>query len=544
MITSCRILTCTMMTKTRLWSILHSDNKKDILAGLAAHCGQISVGLAQGYSAILIPRLFESNFANQSQASWIASLSVVSNPLGALVAGFFAELFGRRSAIALASLPHVAGWLLIALSTSVPMLYVGRFISGIGCGMANGLYLYVSETAAPDQRAWLSSCGPVLVSLGVLIVYTLGTITTWQKTAAISIGPAILSLALTRMLPETPAWLASRGRTDEAKEALLWLRGPGFNIDKEYQELCDANAKRKEKQESLLRALHMPNVWKPFLILLIFFTLQQLSGIYVILFYAVNVLLDIGVNVNEYVTSVGIGVIRLFASILGAGLANIFGRKSLSFISGIGMAITAIGIALSFRFNLPSWIPLFCIGTHVAASMIGFLTLPWVMTSELYPLRFRGSLGGLTTSIVQVLMFATIKMYPDLNAIVGLEITMWIFSAASLLGAIFALTILPETQGCSLDDIEMKFSCKSNDSSTNSKIFSDIWSQPKNITLKRFVSISKEKQSNIVTNAYTYDNFCLELSPKNLEKNNKISEKELTRDQQVLTSIAIEHAYI
>ncbi|CAL1686914.1 unnamed protein product [Lasius platythorax] len=535
-----------MITQTKLWwKILHSGNKKAILAGLAAHSGQISVGLSQGYSAILIPRLFESNFVDQSQASWVASLGVVSNPLGALVAGFCAEFFGRRSAIVLATLPHIAGWLLIALSKNVPMLYAGRFVSGIGSGMANGLYLYVSETAAPGQRAWLASCGPVLVSLGVLIVYTLGAITTWQKAAAISVGPAILSLALTRMLPETPAWLASRDRTDEAKEALLWLRGPGFNVDKEYQELRDANAKRKKKEESLLRALHKPNVWKPFLILLVFFALQQLSGIYVILFYAVNVLEDIGVDVNEYAASVGMGVIRLFASILGAGLANTFGRKCLAFVSGFGMAIAAMGVALSFRYELPSWLPLLCIGTHVGASMIGFLTLPWVMTSELYPLRFRGSLGGLTTSIVQVLTFATIKMYPDLNAVVGLEITMWIFSAAGLLGAIFALTILPETRGRSLDDIEMKFSRKSDDSSTNScKIFSNVWSQPKNITLKRFASISEEKQSNIITNAYTYDNFCLELSPENLKKSTKILEKEPTQDQRVITSIAIEHAYI
>lgn len=152
------------------------------------------------------------------------------------------------------------------------------------------------------------------------------------------------------MLPETPAWLASRGRTDEAKEALLWLRGAGLNVDKEYQELCETNAKRKEKKESLLQALHMPNVWKPFLILVAFFVLQQLSGIYVILFYAVNVLKDIGINTNEYVASVVMAFIRLFASILGAGLANNLGRRVLAFISGFGMAVAAIGIALSFRF--------------------------------------------------------------------------------------------------------------------------------------------------------------------------------------------------
>lgn len=152
------------------------------------------------------------------------------------------------------------------------------------------------------------------------------------------------------MLPETPAWLASRGRTDEAKEALLWLRGPGLDADKEYQELCETNAKREEKKESALRSLHMPSVWKPFLILLAFFALQQLSGIYVILFYAVSVLKDIGIDVNEYAASIGIGVIRLLTSILGVVLANTFGRKTLAFISGLGMTVAAMGVALSVRF--------------------------------------------------------------------------------------------------------------------------------------------------------------------------------------------------
>lgn len=159
-------------------------------------------------------------------------------------------------------------------------------------------------------------------------------------------------------MPETPVWLAARGRADEAKEALLWLRGPGLDTDKEYQELCEANLKRKEKKESLLRALHMPNVWKPFLILLAFFALQQLSGIYVILFYAVNVLKDIGIDVNEYAASVGVGVIRLFASILGAVLANKIGRKTLAFISGFGMAVAASGVALSSRFATPIFLTL------------------------------------------------------------------------------------------------------------------------------------------------------------------------------------------
>nr|XP_033336524.1 facilitated trehalose transporter Tret1-like isoform X1 [Megalopta genalis] len=515
---------------------------KSIFAGLAAHSGQISVGLGQGFSAILLPQLQKSNFADTSQQSWIASLGVVSNPIGSLMAGLCAEWFGRRSAIALASLPHAAGWLLIALSTNVPMLYVGRFISGIGMGMANGLYLYVSETSAPNQRAWLGSCGPVLVSLGVLIIYTLGAITTWEKAAAISIGPAILSLALTRMIPETPGWLVARGRNDEAKESLLWLRGAGSTTDKEYEELCETNLKREEKKESLLKALHMPSVWKPFLILLVFFALQQMSGIYIILFYAVNVLkdIDININVDEDTASVGIGVIRLFASIAGAGLANSFGRKVLAFISGLGMAVSAVGVALTFRFKLPSIISLVCVGGHVGSSMLGFLTLPWVMTSELYPLRFRGPLGGITTSLAQLLTFGTIKLYPDLRR-AGIEVVMWTFAAASILGTMFAVLILPETRGRSLDQIESQFSNKSEWNSADQAL--PIVSTESRKTLEKIASSAEEKRSSIVTNAYAYDNLCLDLSPNDTGKSKNESKKDSDAKSDVV-HISLQHVYI
>lgn len=164
-------------------------------------------------------------------------------------------------------------------------------------------------------------------------------------------------------------------------------------------------------------------------------------------------------------------------------------------------------------------------------SMLGYLTLPWVMTSELYPLRFRGPLGGITTSIVQMLTFAIIKMYPSLHDMVGIESTIWIFAAASILGAIFALTILPETRGRSLDEIERGFSKKTSEPNSSTDVQPTIFVQPKNITLQRFASITEEKHrnNNMTTNAYTYDNFCLDLTSdgdtekKEVEKNSDTS---------------------
>lgn len=98
-----------------------------------------------------------------------------------------------------------------------------------------------------------------------------------------------------------------------------------------------------------MEALHSPRVWKPFLILFAFFALQQISGIYVILFYAVTVLEDIGVKMDAYTGSVGLALVRLVASLLGVGLAGHFGRRTLACASGFGMAVAAAGVAFSMR---------------------------------------------------------------------------------------------------------------------------------------------------------------------------------------------------
>lgn len=198
------------------------------------------------------------------------------------------------------------------------------------------------------------------------------------------------------------------------------------------------------------------------------------------------------------------------------------------------------------RFKLPSVVSLACIGGHVGSSMIGFLTLPWVMTSELYPLRFRGSLGGITTSIVQMLTFATIKMYPNLEPIVGIECFMWTFAVASSLGAAFALTILPETRGRSLDEIENEFSRKLATDPTADVVqpTATVSLRPNNITLEKFASIPEEKHRNVTTNAYAYDNFCIDLTADHIEKNKSEAANDSDANHRHLArAISSEHVY-
>ncbi|PSN48610.1 hypothetical protein C0J52_18668 [Blattella germanica] len=384
------------------------------------------------------------------------------------------EIVGRKTTVKLTSVPYVIGWVLISLSDNIFKLYAGRFISGVAVGMATASYVYVAEICQAEHRGILSASGPVHVSLGVLLVYTLGFIAPWQRVAALCTLCALVSFLVMCAVPESPPWLASRGRGGEALAALEWLRQDPAVAQAELSELMETNNNLPQHQsgaqavKNVLKTILQPTAWKPFVILLLFFAFQEGSGIYIILYYAVNLFQEVGTGLNEYVASIVVGCVRLFMSVIGAALMKSFGRKTLAIISGLGMAVSmAVGGGYEYLYShFPAaerplaWVPLMSVLVHVCVSMVGFLQLPWVMTGELFPLAIRGVMGGLVASLAHLFIFASVKTYPDLIHAVGTASTLWLFGGAALAGAVYCFFFLPETRGKTLREIELGFSPK------------------------------------------------------------------------------------
>jgi MFS family permease len=114
--------------------------------------------------------------------------------------------------------------LLIGFAPDLAWLGAGRFVTGLAVGMGTVSYVYVAEVSEAAQRGTLAACGPVLVSLGVLAVYILGAAMHWRFVALFSAAVALVTGLIALMLPETPPWLAARGKLRKANDALIWLR--------------------------------------------------------------------------------------------------------------------------------------------------------------------------------------------------------------------------------------------------------------------------------------------------------------------------------
>ncbi|XP_012289097.1 facilitated trehalose transporter Tret1 isoform X2 [Orussus abietinus] len=471
-----------------------------LYASVALSC-VLNTGMNMGYSAVALPLLVDGSsdiILNQSDATLFASLTVVSQSAGSLIS-IGTMKFGRRVAIVFASFVACVGWVIVASSHNAPQLLCGRLITGLSMGMASApSSVYVAEISTPRLTAALTSASSLFNALGIMLIYLLGLVieNNWRLVAIVStIVPLMSASAAVYFLPESPRFLLERKQEEEAKKSLLRLRGLKLETPKflqEFQELTRYSNSRSnvemivsntdqqsdstmiiaeegngsssfrrfwDRLRILARALKIPEVWKPFLILNAFFIFQQFCGIYVIIAYAVDFITEMGIVQDPFVVTVVIGLVQLIGSIVLVVCGTRVGRRPAALISGVGMSVSLAVLGVHqqfFKNSYTSGVPLACILFFVATGSFGFTSLPWAMIGELYPTRFVNILGPTTTCLVGFYNFATVQLYPTLIRFDPIA-TIYIYDAISVAATLFIALALPETLKKTKTEIEQGF---------------------------------------------------------------------------------------
>lgn len=265
-------------------------------------------------------------------------------------------------------------------------------------------------------------------------------------------------------------WLKDHGRLEEATRILKKFNGFSKDIPltPELEAQLTSKNFQPSKEKKLWENLKSRNAIEPFIIMLIYFFFQQFSGIFAVVYYAVDVTYDAGLTINGYVGAILIGLTRLCGAIMVASISEKFGRRIPSIVSGAGMTIF-LGILSTYLFiknhdlnliNDGGLIPAISIIMYIFFSTFGFLTLPFAMIGEVYPASVKDVLSGLTTCFAYIFSFATVKIYPDMVSILGEHGVFFFYAILSCLGTLFVTIYLPETKGKSLLEIEQVFNNK------------------------------------------------------------------------------------
>ena len=189
------------------------------------------------------------------QQGWIPGLLALGCVLGSLPSGYLTNRFGRKGTILGMSLVFSLGAFIQLFAKNIDMLYAGRFICGVAVGtLSMAATLYQSETAPSSVRGLVISIQQLAITFGILLAASLNVaLQYWVYGWRVSYGGTVVfSLAmfgLMTLVPESPRWLASKNRDEEAIAAMRLLRQEEEVID-EMEEIADAleHERRIEKQ--------------------------------------------------------------------------------------------------------------------------------------------------------------------------------------------------------------------------------------------------------------------------------------------------------
>jgi MFS family permease len=193
-----------------------------------------------GWSSPVGPRIHEYFPIPSSTWSWIASIYNIGCSVSCLIIGYCMDMFGRKWTMLLLVIPFTIGWSLLTFAQNVIMLLIGRFLLGFAAG---AFYLtvpqYTTEIAEKEIRGTLGSFLQLLISLGVLFVYTIGAfLSVFYTNIVCGICPLIF-FGIFIFMPETPMYFLIKNNESKAVKSLQWLRGDSYNIELEIKELKD-----------------------------------------------------------------------------------------------------------------------------------------------------------------------------------------------------------------------------------------------------------------------------------------------------------------
>jgi sugar porter (SP) family MFS transporter len=329
-------------------------------------------------------------------------IGLAGTVIAALGSGVLGQKIGGREALRIMAILYMVSAVGCAFAWSWDALMVARFIGGLGIGGSSVLGpVYIAELAPAKLRGRMVGMFQINIVVGILAAYLSNYIITtrnlgalqWRWEFGVAIVPSILFLVMLYGIPRSSRWLVTTNQTDEAREVLELMGSP--NSKAELQEIIDSiHLERGAKPEPLFSGRYR----KPIFLAITIGLFNQLSGINAILYYSNYIFASAGFSSSSAaLQTVGVGLVNLFATLLGMSLIDKLGRKTLLLIGAIGMTIALSGVAAIFHTQTHQALLVWLLVMFILFFAISQGSVIWVYIAEVFPSRVRSkgqSLGS------------------------------------------------------------------------------------------------------------------------------------------------------
>ncbi|MDK7742646.1 sugar porter family MFS transporter [Helcobacillus massiliensis] len=440
------------------------------LVALVATFGGLLFGYDTGViNGALLPLSEELGLTAVTEGAVTSSL-VFGAAAGAFLGGRISDAVGRRTTILGLAVLLIAGALTCSAAPGLAVLLAGRIILGLAVGGASTVVpVFLAEMAPYEVRSSYSGRNELMIVLGQLAAFAvnaaLGTALghldwVWRVMLAVAAVPAIvLFLGMLRM-PESPRWLISRGRDDDAVRVLETIRPR----ERAHAEAADIRATLERERADARRittrtVLRRPWFWRILLVGIGVASFQQLTGINSVLYYGQIILTESGFGEQAaLVANLGPGIIGVIGAFIALWMMEKISRRT-TFVTGytlVAVSHTLIAVFSSVLAEDNPARPFIMLGLIVlfVGSMQTFLNvITWVWLSEAFPLRVRAFGMGISALCGWLTNGLIALTFPTLLSAVGLTTLFAGFAVINAIAAIVLLKNLPDTRGRSLEDV-------------------------------------------------------------------------------------------
>jgi sugar porter (SP) family MFS transporter len=422
------------------------------------------------------------NCLNAQPLEWglMVGVMALGGGFGGLAASPLCDRFGRKNANLFNCFFYLAGYALLATTTTKAQFGIARFFIGVGCGIASSAVSnYIGETAPVKTRGAFGTMLQLTLVVGILFSQAISLAFMWLQGWRILFAlPAIPIVAQIFLLPacvETPPYLVSRNKIEEARKSLAYLRR-GYDIEEEFERILISQNKLEhsnpnsgsttpleptkqpieapnntESNERPLKVLMSAPHFKHFIICILIHAIQQLSGINGVIFYSTSIFEKTFGAANAPYITIGVACLNLVCTLISVILVDKCGRRFLLMLSCGGMSLMSILIVIGSVYSI-SLLVVICTLLFVAFFAVGLGPVPWMLMSEIFP-----------TSILSLTSAASITVNFFCNFIIGLvfpqmlvsleNYTFIFFACITAVSFVFIFICLPETKGKTLAEV-------------------------------------------------------------------------------------------
>ncbi|CAG9827983.1 unnamed protein product [Diabrotica balteata] len=437
-----------------------------IMAVLIGSLSGLTEGLLFAWSSPFLIKITHDKVnydISEEQASYFVTIQPLAMMASSPIFSHLCDVIGRKKTLMLISIPQVLSWVLAGVAKNVYVFYAARALAGMGNACFYSAFaIYIGEVANPTVRGTFGNSIAFTFYLGDFLIAVIGSYWSVQLTSCVCVTLPILFLILFSFMPESPYWLVMKGKEEEARKSLKFLKRKE-HIDEDYIQLKKDVERQMSDQKGLKSLIKTKSSRRGLLACIFLRFSQQLGGLNVFMAYTQFIFHKSGSFLSDTKgAQIYTGLNFGFNIIVSMCVVDRLGRRKGYITSLLATAVVFFTMATYFYLDENvdidvssfNWIPLAGMVLYLIFSSFGMAVIPTLMLGEVFSARQKANALTILLFVFGSAAFISNQLFYYLNSRVGFYFPFYFFCACNIVSSFIAYLIVPETKGKTLEEIQ------------------------------------------------------------------------------------------